>query len=236
MTADIFDFIMPVVLGAAFLGLGWTSMRSINGGRPLRSVQRGMLVYGSLFVLGAGYLALTGSAFGLRPDVWVILFVAWACALAMVAWYRYRRSHTAPGKPSIPAQQRAHLRQGFAVVALLVTLLVGTIEWDMVADGQGHLVAALLWSAGVAGSILLAYGNRRTTVVVTLRAYLVLLVIGVIAERKTAGLIAAAIGVAVYFVLEKLWKKPQPPVLDLEALSGEANSKSADSHATAKHH
>lgn len=236
MTVDVFDFIMPVALSAAFLGLSWTSMRSINGGRPLRAVQRGMLIYGSLFVLGAGYLAFTGSALGLRLDGWVILFAAWGAFLTFVAWYRHRRWHAASGKPSNPAERRARLRQGFAVVALLVTLVIATIEWDFVWEHQDHWLAVSLWSAGVVGSILLAYGNRRTTVIVTLRAYLVLMVIGVIAEHQTAALIFLAIAAAVYLGLEKLWKKPQPPVLDLEALSREPSAGSDDSHAATKRH
>jgi len=234
MTIDVSDALMPVALAAVFLVLGWTSTRSINGGRPLNRVQRGMLAYGSSFVLGAGYLAFVGSLLHLKSGYWVALIAGWGAILGYIAWRRYKHHRATSPNVSNPARRGSNLRQGFAVVALLISLVMSSVEWDVFIEHQGHLVAALLCSAAVVGSILLAYGNRRTTVIVTLRAYLVLVVIGAITERKEAGLIFAAIAGAIYLLLEKLWKKPQPPVLDFEALSHGSDAGSAESHATIK--
>ena len=40
------DLLMPPALMIAFFLLGWPYARSVNGGKPLTSTQRGMLVYG----------------------------------------------------------------------------------------------------------------------------------------------------------------------------------------------
>ena len=214
MRIDVIDIAGVPVLALLWVALAWTSSRSINAGRPLTLVQRSMLRYGVLWVLSGGYLMLGAIAlFSLDFRASIALFFAWGGVLTVIAWRRHRRARAAAPQTPNAAQRRAHLRQGFAVAALLVSLVASTIEWGFVAEHQWHVLPSLLWSAGVAGSILLAYGNRRTTVIVTLRAYLVLLVIGAIAEQKAAGLIAAGIGAAVYFAVEKIWKKPQPPML-----------------------
>jgi hypothetical protein len=196
-----------------------------------------MFAYGVVWVLGGGYLILGAIALYSPPFYLLIaLFFAWGALVSFIAWRRHRRSRPAPETASNPAERRAHLRQGFAVVALLISLVIATMEWDFVGEHQGHLLGALLWSAGVVGSILLAQGNRRATVIVTMRAYLVLVVIGAMAGEKAAGLIFAAFAVAIYVAVEKLWKKPQPPVLELEALSRDPEARGNGSHVETKRH
>jgi hypothetical protein len=236
MSQDLLvDLLAPPCGAILFLFLGWTSSRAIAGGQPLSSHTKRVLGHGALFILGALYAISLGSALRWPLSAPVIIASAWATALLLVALW-HRRLPQASRKISNPVVRRAHLRQGFAVVALLISLVMATIEWDFVGKHQGHLLGALLWSAGVVGSILLAQGNRRATVIVTMRAYLVLVVIGAMAGEKAAGLIFAAFAVAIYVAVEKLWKKPQPPVLELEALSRDPEARGNGSHVETKRH
>lgn len=236
MTTHLQDLAVMTGVSLLFLLLSWSSARAISRGRPLSHAQRSIVFFAFVFVLGMSYSMMIGSWLGWPDWGWSLPTAVWGGLLAFIAWRRHNRSQAVPPRASSAPQRRSNLRQGFAVVALLITLIIATIEWDFVWENQGHLLAALLWSVGVAGSILLAYGNRRTTVIVALRVYLVLMVIGVVAERQTAALVFLAIAAAVYFGLEKLWKKPQPPVLDLEALSGDPRAGTEDSHVETKQH
>lgn len=237
---DVLIDILAAPLMALFVGLmGWGSARSINGGRALSPHQRGTLFYACWFTLGMGYAILLGPHLGSLvgwPPLWIPILVAWGALLAYIVWRRYRRRAAGSTTVIDRSQRRAHLRQGFAVMAFLISLILASIEWVLVVGKHGHLIAAILWTVGVVGSILLAQGNRRATVIVTMRAYLVLVVIGAIAEEKAAGLIFAGVAGAVYVALEKLWKRPEPPVLDLNALAEESSRDPDNSNAQFKQH
>lgn len=204
MSQDLLiDLLAPPFVALVFLGMSWAYGHLIRGARPFTPLMRGMMAYGSLFVVGALYAVGIGTALGSR-GAWIVLAsAAWGLAIAFGAWRRHARTWAASPGISGPAQRKTNLRQGLAVVTLLISLIVASVEWDFVFVRQGHLLAALLWSAGVLGSILLAYGNRRTTVSVALRAYLVLAVIGAIAERSLPGIVLAACAGVVLFVLQR---------------------------------
>src|SRR5579875_1115084 len=220
MSQDLaIDLFASPCLTLVFICMCWVYMRSIRGGRPLTATMKGMLIYGALFLFGMLYVFSAGTALRWRP-VWIAMGSgAWGLVLAYIGWYRHRRHHATSSKVSNPARRRTQFRQGFALVALLVSLVASSVEWDYVVGHQGHWLGALLWSAVVTGSVLLAYGNRRNTMIVALRAYLALAVIGAIAERSLLGIILAACAGVTLFILQRFWKPPTPPVADLEALS-----------------
>jgi hypothetical protein len=198
---DWIDVIFPLPTGLVWLFLTWFWARSVNAGQRLSTSQRTMLKFGFIFAVGMGYLLVFVVGLGWPRWLGAVLISAWASLLVWMAWHRYQRTLGAPSIPSNPARRTASLRQGLSLVALLISLIASSIEWEYVLDHQGHWLGAMLWSTGVVGAILLAYGNRRATVIVGLRAYLGLLVVGAIAERKMAGLILAGVAGAVYVSL-----------------------------------
>jgi hypothetical protein len=233
---DLIDILAVPIASGVWVVLVWGLARSM-GGRALTPIQRKMLGYGFVWVLGGGYVMLLATAIlQLTFPESIGLFFLCAVPVVLIAWRRHRRARAASPNFSDPAQKKVELRQGLALVALLVSLIASSIEWEYVLDREGHWLGAMLWSMGVVGAILLAYGNRRATVIMGLRAYLGLLVIGAIAERKMAGLILAGVGGAVYVSLERIWKKSQPPVLELEALSRDPEARGNGSHVETKRH
>jgi hypothetical protein len=97
------DWIMPVVLGAVFYALGTARSRVIAAGRPPNKLSRGLRAYGTIWVVGEGYLMLTlRSLLDGRPAYERIAqFVIagsllWAAILAAVAMRRKRTDRT-PG-------------------------------------------------------------------------------------------------------------------------------------------
>lgn len=88
------DFIFgPLVLGLVFLLLGWPFARLMRGGRALNGVQRKMLLYGFLFVLGMGYSMALGALLHWQGSSSIALTLAWVMILAFAAWTRSRRKN-----------------------------------------------------------------------------------------------------------------------------------------------
>lgn len=228
MRIDLLDILMPAVVSVAFLLLSWSYARSINRGRPLRPTQQKMLYYGFSFVLGAGYLALSGAVLRWPMARWVWLIVGWGVLLASVAWWRRKRARENSGTPRRPLGTT--LAESLPMVGLLVCLIGAAIEWEFVAESQGRWLVALSWTVGVAAVIALARRNRRATVVTALRAFLGLLVIGALAQWSLSGLIAVGVTAAVLLMLEKLW--PKTPKFSLGASEQEeaAISREPSSH------
>lgn len=219
MSQDLLvDLFAPPAGALLFLAMTWAYGRALRGSSPLTPVMKGIMVYGSLFLLGMLYAVSVGTALSLRV-IWIVLVSAlWAVLLGGVAWRHTHRARATSPSTSTPTFTKAKFRQGFALVVLLVSLIASSIEWDYVVGHQGHWVAATLWTAGVTGSVLLAYGNRRETVIVALRAYLALAVIGAIAERSLPGIVLAACAGITLLIVQRFWKTPVPPIDDLKSL------------------
>jgi hypothetical protein len=85
------DYILgPLILAAVFLGLGYAYGRAVNMGKPLPATHRKMLLFGTVFVAGMGYVMAIVSALH-WPSTWAILLSAiWGVILAFVA-YSWRR-------------------------------------------------------------------------------------------------------------------------------------------------
>jgi uncharacterized membrane protein YoaK (UPF0700 family) len=202
MRIDLAGILVIPIIALVFLLLGWSYGRSITRGQPLTATMRKILLYGFIFVLGTGYSAVLDAMFGSRTP-WVVFPAVWAVLLSVDAWLRSRKKDTASGAPREPISKQ--LADGLPVVGTIVCLIGAAIDWDLIYEGQGRWPFALLWIAGVAAMVLLARHNRRTTVVVSLRAFAVLLAIGAIARQSLPAFLAAIVVACLLFSLEKLW-------------------------------
>ena len=213
------------IITLIFLGLSWGWARSVRRGRPLTPFQRLMLAYSSLVVLGTIYAMAYGDPLGavlhMSPKrAWIPVSIAWALALAGIAWWRHKKNERLAGgqHPKVPV--RVYFSVGLPFLGVLASLIMAAVEWNFVAEGQGHLWQALAWTAALAACIWLAGKNRRVVIVLAFRVFLLLGVIGAIGHPTPAALVAVGVVAVAYFLIERLWpKQSDPAVLDLEALS-----------------
>jgi hypothetical protein len=203
MRFDAIDIFAPPALGLAFLFLAWAYGRSIQRGQPLTATMRKILLYGFLFVLGSLYSFSIATMLGWKRVPWWAYGIGWAFLLSAVAWWRSWKTDSAPETPREPISRQ--LAEGLPVVGMIVCLIGSAIDWDLIYEGQGRRPFGLLWIAGVAAMILLARRNRRRTVVFSLRAFVVLLAIGAIAQQSLPAFVAAILVACLLFSLEKLW-------------------------------
>jgi hypothetical protein len=209
MTFDWFDFLLPTLVALLVAFLGWSQMRVIGNGRPLTLRMKRILLYAFLFVLGMGYVMFAGSVLSWPRAVWFSLIAAWALTLALGGWWRHRRSHlSSDGQSAVVSGQR--LKVTLPMIGLLFCLIGNGIEWELVVEGRGHLLVALLWIAAGGAMIVIARRNRRVTVVVASRSFLGLLILGALLQQNTVALAAAGVGGLGLFLVERLWR-PSPP-------------------------
>ena len=97
------DWIVPVVAGAVFYAVGTARSRVLTGGRPLTRLGRSLRSYGTVWVVGEGYLMLTvrslldgKPAYENMAQFVIAGGILWAAILAAVAIRRYRTDRT-PG-------------------------------------------------------------------------------------------------------------------------------------------
>jgi hypothetical protein len=229
MRIDWLDVLFPPAGTLAFLFLSWSTMRTINAGRPLDRVQRRLVAYGAFFALGMCYVMAVGSWFHWPTWIWFTLIAVWGVLILYIAWRRSQRKETGTAAAA-PKAKIPYLAAGLPTVGLLVGLIGSWVEWTLVAEGSGRLGVGLLWSAGVVASIWLAGAYRHVVVMTALRAFVALAVIGALGERRVAPAIVAVAG-AILVAIQRLWKPNAPSLIDLEALSGEAKATSEGSHA-----
>jgi hypothetical protein len=210
MTSALKDLGVVVGITLIFLGLSWSYMRSINVGRPLRPIQRKMLFYGFIFVLGMGCMMLLVTDLHWPKQLLFTLIGIWGVLVAATAWWRYRQSQsqTAQEVPRRPVF--TVLAEVIPALGLMMCVIAGAVEWESIFEGQGRWWVGVLWLAGVAASILAARHNRRTTVIVVLRGVVALLIIGAITQRKPPALVAAAVSGLALLLLEKFWRVAHP--------------------------
>jgi hypothetical protein len=205
MTSALTDLGVVVGITLIFLALSWSYMRSINVGRPLRPIQRKMLFYGFIFVLGMGCVMLLVTDLHWPKQLLFPLIGIWGVLVAATAGWRYRQSQSqaAPEVPRRPVS--IVLAEVIPALGLMICVIAGAVEWEYIFEGQGRWWVGVLWLAGVAVSILAARQNRRTTVIVVLRGVVALLIIGAITQRKPPALVAAAVSGLTLLLLEKFW-------------------------------
>jgi tryptophan-rich sensory protein len=90
---EIFNIVAPPILTLIFSGICYAWARTTRRGKPLTSLQRGMILYAAVFALGMVYLILfqdgLGRFFRWR-DAWIAALVLWGVMLAALAWRRHR--------------------------------------------------------------------------------------------------------------------------------------------------
>jgi hypothetical protein len=163
-----------------------------------------MLFYGVWFMLGMGYLILwqeqVGSLLHWR-SAWIALIGGWAGLLLLIWWHRSRQALSKDLRAPIATQ----LGEGLLALGLLVCLIGGGIQWELILKGQGRVFVGVLWMAGAAASIVLARRNRRITIIIALRAILALLAIGAVIRQSLAALVAAGVVGVVLFLVGRYW-------------------------------
>lgn len=91
----IFNIVAPPVLTFIFSGICYSWACATRRGKPLTPLQRGMILYATIFALGMVYLILFQDVVGefLRwKDAWIAALVLWGLVLAVLAWRRHRSS------------------------------------------------------------------------------------------------------------------------------------------------
>jgi hypothetical protein len=163
-----------------------------------------VLFYGFFFVLGMSYSMAIVAMAGLPRYLWIVFTLVWAGLLGSIAWWRYRKTQTAPQTQRRPIS--TVLAEGLPALGLLVSVIGSAVEWEFIFGGQGRWWVGVLWLLGVLASILAARQNRRTTVIVVLRGAVALLVVGAIAQRTPPALVAAGVFGLALVLLEKCWR------------------------------
>jgi hypothetical protein len=204
MQLKLLDVLLPTILAIGFLLVGWSSTRTINRGRPLPPHMKKALLYGSLFVLGMGYLMLFGGQLNWPNPILFASIAAWGVLLASIAWWRFRKAQSLSKTLHKPMSEL--FAEGFPALGLMIAAIGCAVEWEYVFNGQGRWWVGVLWLVGVSATIVLVGRNRRTTVIVVLRGIVALLIIGAVAERTSPAFIAAVTSGLVLLLLEKLWR------------------------------
>lgn len=98
----------PPIMALAYAMVFWFYMRGIvRRGRRLTPIMRTMLGYGTVWMLGVGYMASIGKAMGWTEEVWVVLIVGWSGLVGLFALWRHKRKERAEN-----AQKRSAQRSG----------------------------------------------------------------------------------------------------------------------------
>jgi hypothetical protein len=82
------DIIAPPLAAIGWLLISWLYARAVSLGRPLSAVQKGMIIYGFIFVLGMGYLIMMGGALHWQKTAIFPCIGIWAGAVGLLAWSR----------------------------------------------------------------------------------------------------------------------------------------------------
>ena len=90
---DSFDLLAPPILTLIGTVLGYLWCRTVRRGQPLSPIQRNMLFYFAVFVLGMGYAIMLQDRLAILfhwESAWIAVMMAWGVLLAVIAWARHR--------------------------------------------------------------------------------------------------------------------------------------------------
>lgn len=91
MTSRFQDLLIGNGAVVVFAVMAWAWGRTVRLGRPLTVVQKGMLLYASVFMLGLANTMMIFSWFDWsHPKMWAIIS-SWGVLLASVAWFQHHR-------------------------------------------------------------------------------------------------------------------------------------------------
>jgi hypothetical protein len=86
------DVLVISAVSLIFLGLSWSSARSINLGKPLSDLQRKMLFWSFLFIWGSGCIMAISTALNYSDALMFSIIAGWAILLAGLA-FRFWKSN-----------------------------------------------------------------------------------------------------------------------------------------------
>jgi len=99
---DIDDALAPPILTLISVILGYLWGRTVRRGKPLSSIQKTMLFYFGLLMLGLTYAIILQVQLAILfhwKNAWVAVMVAWGALLATIAWAKHRGTRSlAPPK------------------------------------------------------------------------------------------------------------------------------------------
>jgi hypothetical protein len=98
MRFTLLDVSLPLLGAISFVLLAWASLRRVYAGRELPGYMKKTLFYGFFFALGMCYLMMFGGGFNWPDPLLFAAIGAWGILLGVIAWSRYRLSHTAGEK------------------------------------------------------------------------------------------------------------------------------------------
>jgi hypothetical protein len=163
-----------------------------------------------------GYIFAAGSLLGWPQRVGATLVVLWFASLGAIAYWRHRRK-VAP-LPRGQEKGAAHslpLLRALLLLGLLISLIGSALEAEAslrgLADLRSHPVRSIVYPSGVLIGILMAGQQRRTIIVIALRIFLGLLVIGGVTRPGLAGFSVAALAGGALFVLVR-YVSTSPPL------------------------
>ena len=94
----VFGIFFPPIGTLVVYGCAYAVARSVTGGQPLSQPTKTFLRYGSLFILGMGYLI---SIFGIlklpEPGLWASV-IAWAALVVWFARWRHQKEKQSEDK------------------------------------------------------------------------------------------------------------------------------------------
>jgi len=95
----VFWIFFPPIGALVAYGVAYTMARSVTGGRPISPSAKRIACYGSIFILGTGYLmAIFLTVFRL-PDVGLCASViVWAALVVWFALWRHRKEKRSEDK------------------------------------------------------------------------------------------------------------------------------------------
>jgi len=91
MNLELLDFVIPFLGALIFLVIGRLWLTVVRRGQPLTRFMRAALVYGTLFVLGLGYLMMLAGNLHWSQTLLFTTLALWGGAVALFARWRYHK-------------------------------------------------------------------------------------------------------------------------------------------------
>lgn len=92
-SADVTAIVAIPILTLIFCAYCFLQAKFIRRGKPLTKLQKQMLVYGTIFAFGMGYLIVFQNALGNifhHQSAWKFAIIIWGLLLLFTAWQRNR--------------------------------------------------------------------------------------------------------------------------------------------------
>src|SRR5579883_844792 len=168
MGLNLLDMVAPAVGALLWLVMSWVYAKAVSFGRPLNGVQKGMIIYGLLFVLGMGYFIAFSGDIGWPKVLMFSLIGVWAGLVGLLTWWRHRRGRRNPFVGQHPWEQLDSDLQTLKRVrlpwwgVLLWMAVCAVIVWLLNDVGRFNFARPVLCSVAMLGiAIAIKWKLRR---------------------------------------------------------------------------